>query len=218
MIHITISDADADARAAAKEIGITKYKSHPCRYGHGGERWTVNGQCTECGRERQRAIKRVRDPEERKRAYTKYFSKPGNMARQVERTRKWRQRNKEKSDQIQRAWYLANKRKHAEKSASWSRANREKTREYWHRRRARKRANGGDHTADEILALADHQRWKCVACRKSIRRKYHIDHIEPLILGGSNAIENIQLLCPVCNCRKGGKHPIDWAREIGRLL
>jgi len=34
---------------------------------------------------------------------------------------------------------------------------------------------------------------------------WHIDHITPVILGGSNALGNLQLACRKCNLRKGAK-------------
>lgn len=36
---------------------------------------------------------------------------------------------------------------------------------------------------------------------------YHLDHVMPLALGGAHEDENLQLLCPSCNMRKGPKHP-----------
>jgi hypothetical protein len=91
-------------RAAAKAAGLTKYKSRVCVHGHDSEKWTANGFCVECGRILQRAQKRARDPEERKRANAKYYGKPGAMRKQVERTRSWRQRNPERAYEIGRSY------------------------------------------------------------------------------------------------------------------
>ena len=96
-------------RAAAKEAGAKKYKSGDCPRRHGAERWTANYRCVECQRLYQSTTKRVRNPEERKRANAKYYGKPGAMRKQVERTRSWRQRNKEKFRAICRNYYLARK-------------------------------------------------------------------------------------------------------------
>lgn len=71
---------------------------------------------------------------------------------------------------------------------------------------------------DNLMIL---QKAKCAYCRVRFskeRKSYHIDHIMPLSLGGSNNRKNIQLLCPTCNLRKNGKHPLVFARQCGRLL
>lgn len=47
-------------------------------------------------------------------------------------------------------------------------------------------------------------------CPKGHVGERHIDHVMPLRLGGSNYIENIQLLCRPCNLSKGSKHPAVW--------
>jgi hypothetical protein len=44
---------------------------------------------------------------------------------------------------------------------------------------------------------------KCKRCGK--KRKLAIDHIFPLSLGGSNNLENLQLLCGSCNSSKGAR-------------
>jgi len=44
---------------------------------------------------------------------------------------------------------------------------------------------------------------KCAECGSS--EKITIDHIVPVVLGGTNAIENLQPLCSSCNSSKGAK-------------
>lgn len=80
-----------------------------------------------------------------------------------------------------------------------------------HVRRARVFAAGGSFTAQEINDLYEKQYGVCVYCPADLSGKnYHIDHIMPLVLLGRNSIENLQLLCPTCNHRKGGMHPDKW--------
>ena len=46
----------------------------------------------------------------------------------------------------------------------------------------------------------------CIYCLASLRRKpSDIDHVLPLVRGGSDDIENLQLLCPGCNRRKADR-------------
>jgi 5-methylcytosine-specific restriction endonuclease McrA len=40
---------------------------------------------------------------------------------------------------------------------------------------------------------------------------YHVDHVTPLALEGSDGPENIVLACSHCNQSKGAKHPMDFA-------
>lgn len=86
------------------------------------------------------------------------------------------------------------------------------------RRRARKRNAAGCYTADDIQAIGELQKWKCVACRLNIKTRYHIDHVIPLSKGGSNLPDNIQLLCPKCNCEKQARDPIEFMQSKGFLF
>lgn len=80
-----------------------------------------------------------------------------------------------------------------------------------HKRRSRIFAAGGSFTVQEINDLYDKQYGVCVYCPADLSGKnYHIDHIMPIVLHGRNSIENLQLLCPTCNHRKGGMHPDKW--------
>jgi 5-methylcytosine-specific restriction endonuclease McrA len=45
-----------------------------------------------------------------------------------------------------------------------------------------------------------------------------MDHIVPLISGGTNTDDNIQLMRSRCNQQKSAKHPIDFMQSRGFLL
>jgi 5-methylcytosine-specific restriction endonuclease McrA len=77
---------------------------------------------------------------------------------------------------------------------------------------------GGSFSREDIDRLKAEQRGRCVYCGKSLKRRYHIDHIEPLARGGDNSRYNLQLTCPSCNLKKGAKSPIIFARQLGRLI
>jgi 5-methylcytosine-specific restriction endonuclease McrA len=36
--------------------------------------------------------------------------------------------------------------------------------------------------------------------------KIHFDHVIPYSWGGSDTVENLQILCERCNLRKGNRH------------
>jgi len=89
-------------------------------------------------------------------------------------------------------------------------------------REARKRVHGGRLSYGIRKKLFLLQRGRCAVCHGGLETggplKYHLDHIEPLALGGPHTDKNMQLLCPVCNVRKGAKAPLVFMQSIGKLL
>lgn len=197
-----------DARAK----GLKRYfTGKRCKNGHLSERFVSNCRCIECSYEKT-AQWAKENPDLRQ-----YFSA------------QWREKNpnyfaewaKDNPDAIRIAkqkWYKKNADKEIKRALKWAKDNREKARANIRNRQARKKKSKGSHTAEEVLAMLNRQKWKCVACGISIKKRRHIDHIIPLVLGGPNHIQNLQGLCPSCNCSKNGKDPIVWAREIGLLV
>ncbi len=68
---------------------------------------------------------------------------------------------------------------------------------------------------DKLIGL---QKGKCAICAEKLNGTFHIDHVIPIALNGTNTDDNIQLLCPACNLKKGATHPIDFMQSIGKLL
>lgn len=107
-----------------------------------------------------------------------------------------------------------------ELSQVWAVRNPERVGAYKRTNRA-KRANAeGVHAGHDIKALFAHQRGTCPNCQALLIKrgigKYHVDHIMPLALGGSNWPSNLQLLCPPCNLDKNAKHPDVWMADNPR--
>ena len=86
-----------------------------------------------------------------------------------------------------------------------------------HKRREYVRKNGGKFTGKQIIDMYEYQQHLCNHCCGSLDELgYHIDHIVPLSLGGTNWIDNIQLLCPKCNLMKGDKFMFkDFLKLLG---
>jgi hypothetical protein len=116
------------------------------------------------------------------------------------------------------AWRKANPERKKAIDAAWHKANPEAHRINGQNRRARKRANGGTLSKNLSTKLFKLQRGKCPCCKKHLSKNYHLDHIVPLALGGSNTDDNIQLLRATCNQQKHAKHPIDFMQQKGFLL
>lgn len=103
------------------------------------------------------------------------------------------------------AYRIAKKKEIAAYMLAWRVANAEVKANHDRNRKARKKNAEGSHTLTEIKGLMVTQGGTCVYCNVDITQGFHADHIHPLIRGGSNWIENIQLLCATCNISKGDK-------------
>lgn len=75
------------------------------------------------------------------------------------------------------------------------------------KRRALKQGSPTSYTLAEWSALCVWFGDVCLAC--DIAGSLTVDHVRPLVLGGSNSIENLQPLCRSCNCIKNAKE-IDY--------
>jgi 5-methylcytosine-specific restriction endonuclease McrA len=83
----------------------------------------------------------------------------------------------------------------------------------------RTREKRGSFTQGEIITLYVKQYGKCANCFAAISSNtWHKDHSVPLSMGGTNTIENMQLLCRPCNRSKYNKMPLAFANDQGRLL
>lgn len=239
-------DGPVVTRAEAKAAGAKRYfTGKPCRNGHRCERYASNEQCIVCNlahAERYEQANRDYVDNYRKgwreankdKLYAKTMAwRAANRERWDEAARVWLRANKEHVASLRAAWHRANadhrrvtgkvwRQENAEKinavKKAWLAANKLRTRVYTENRRARKLANGGSHTPEQIEELYAKQHQRCAGCNKSIRKHYEIDHIIPITRGGSNDISNIQLLCMPCNRTKHNKPPEQWAKEQGRLL
>lgn len=145
-----------------------------------------------------------------------------NPGKAAETTRAWRAANPEKVAKANRYWQIANPEKHAAATRAWQAANPEKAAQYTRNRRALKKNAEGSHTVADVRTIFENQRGLCSNCQaklfKSGKQKFHVDHVMPLALGGSNDKYNIQCLCPTCNLSKHAKDPLEWAKQQGRLL
>lgn len=116
------------------------------------------------------------------------------------------------------AYYEKNKEALKPKKAEWQRKNLEKCLISDQKRRAIKANSKGVVSVGLRDKLFKLQRGKCACCGEPLGKNYHMDHIMPLALGGTNTDDNIQLLRQICNNQKHAKHPVDFMQQRGFLL
>jgi len=177
------------------------------RYASGGCKTCVKKYATE---------RRLANPEKAKEASAKW--RAANPDRNKANKAAWSASNKQKVNSYKLTWRLTNpgyykiyRAKNLKKLSASSLI-------HVQNRRARKRANGGFISKDLPSKLFKLQKGKCPCCKKPLGKKYHLDHIVPLALGGPNSDDNMQLLRASCNLQKHAKHPIDFMQSRGFLL
>ena len=145
-------------------------------------------------------------------------NKRANPDREKANYAAWVAKNPEKGKARSAEWRAKNPDRERENRNAWRDANPEAAKIHNQNRRALRMKNGGVLSrglAEKLFAL---QRGKCACCGLPLGDKYHLDHIMPLALGGSNTDDNIQLLRSCCNSQKHAKHPIDFMQSRGFLL
>jgi hypothetical protein len=229
-------------RRDAKAAGLKRYYSGvSCKNGHVCERYTHQNQCVECCAEayriwsaanpskkkaaRRRHYERNRDVElPRAKAYQKglracgedYYSRNAETIR--EKHKKERQTHPAKVRKQDRRIRERHKIRINATKRAWEKRHPDVRKQKRRNRRAKERGAAGRHTQKQVNALYDKQSGKCAFCFRRLNGKYEVDHYVPLAKGGSNYIENIQLLCIKCNREKHATDPLVFAQRNGRLL
>ena len=130
-----------------------------------------------------------------------------NSKRRSQFAKKWKKEHPDRKREIEKKWHTT----HPEYRKNWQRNNKDKLRNYEQTRRARIAGNGGNLTVEEWNAILDFYGHKCLCCGRN-DVKLTIDHVIPIIHGGTHTADNVQPLCRSCNSRKSSKH-IDYRKE-----
>lgn len=179
-----------------------------------------HNQCKPCVRARARAW-RAANPDKKK-AYQKEYNKTnGVLISGVERKNKYQYESKEKNAARKRKYKAENPEKVRLAEKKWREKNlevaRERTRLCQHSRRDAVKSSG-KLSYGLVKKLVVLQKGKCACCGRELGKDYHLDHIMPLALGGTNTDDNIQLLRKQCNLQKNKKHPVEFMQSRGFLL
>lgn len=165
-------------RERSREIS-RKLRENP-EYRERDRQWKVSRRKNPDYLEKERAYHRENKKEKRKLdAYKKYMS---------DYLRDYRIGNKDKLRRLMR---------------DWVKNNHDRYRISQHKHRALRKNSEGSYSLSEWTELCDKYDNKCLRCKKKI--KLTVDHVIPLVKGGSNYIENIQPLCRSCNSSKKDK-------------
>jgi HNH endonuclease len=213
------------SRKDAKAEGLTSYfTGEPCKRGHISRRLVCDYHCVECHNEKCRrqnkTEKRRTWMRKRMRDYRKenpVIMRAIEQRRQekhgplrAEQRRLERAANPERHKAILRKSFQKHKAKRLAESKAWRLANKEAHAEHMRVAKAKRRATEGKFRRQDIKTLMKKQRGLCVGCQTDISLKYHIDHIQPIVRGGSNWPNNLQLMCGPCNQSKGAKTMEEW--------
>jgi 5-methylcytosine-specific restriction endonuclease McrA len=136
------------------------------------------------------------------------------LAKHRARTAKWKQENRDKV----RASTARSRLRNTERHKRWRKANPDKWAAVVRARDGRRRGGIGAIGGRKMREWVEAQKKACHWCGKPCAGNFHVDHIIPLRRGGAHEARNLCIACPSCNQRKHAKDPIDFAREIGKLL
>lgn len=91
---------------------------------------------------------------------------------------------------------------------------RERIRVKARRRRAIINGSTRHHTAEDVRLAKEVQGNRCFYCPADVSTTATVDHLIPLIRGGSDGPENIVIACPTCNFRKADRTPEEFALGV----
>jgi 5-methylcytosine-specific restriction endonuclease McrA len=135
--------------------------------------------------------------------YSQKYIKDGrvNYEKKRETNKLWQSQNLDKHRESSKRYYTKNAEKVKQANKSYHDRHPETRRTIKFNRRAREERAEGKIEKHEWLALCKKYNNTCLCCGRN-DVKLTLDHVVPLVKGGTNTIDNAQPLCQSCNSKK----------------
>ena len=125
-----------------------------------------------------------------------------------------RQKHRKKINERSRKYQLEHRWWYRNYLRQWRKKFPEKDRQYIHNRRARILMAEGTYSSCDLVKQMIAQNGRCFYCCKLLDGKWHVDHRIALSCGGENAMSNLCIACPTCNCRKQSQSEITFTLRV----
>ena len=216
----------------AKQQGLARYfTGKPCRNGHIAERYVAQSACVVCARDKARdqyrqldAAARTNYYESRKAHVSQWKVTHPERARELNAKssaaakqrnpdyfKQYYATNQERRRSAARAWYRANSEHHIAVAKRYQAAHLEQTREKGRRNAATRRARQLEQFVEVVDPRVVFRRANglCGICREPVEpaSRWEVDHVIPLVRGGTHSYDNVQLAHRSCNRRKHAAVP-----------
>lgn len=201
-----------------------RYKANPDKYNNQSAEWRLhNAEKTKEINANYRAKNNEKIREKNKERYaanpaTSIKYRTENRLKINARMVIYNAANSDKTKERCRKAYLANQEKYAIAGKKWREENKLAKKIHHQNRRAKIKEVGGKLSsglADRLFIL---QKGICPCCNLPLGKGFHLDHIMPIALGGTNTDDNMQLLRATCNMQKQARHPVEFMQSRGFLL
>lgn len=138
------------------------------------------------------------------------YCKPCQVIKSGVFAREWPKKNREKS--------RAATKRHSDNHPEWAR---EKSKRYRERHPELVKMRSDIYRLKQIggfEAQYQQQDGKCGYCGCNLNGAYEVDHIHPLIKGGTNDPSNLMVCCSPCNDQKGSRSLAEWTPPLQRKI
>ena len=210
---LTLDTVLPERRKDAMKIGAKHYfTGNPCCRGHISIRYT-EGSCMDCKRDDTAKWKALYPDKVREMSRLVMSQKRRTLfgyIASMESTKRWRDKNRDSYNAKRRVDECVKERRRLYQRKLYN-ENPEPLKLKSRLRRRYIKNVGGSHTVEDIKNLLVVQSGRCYWCCKPCSERYHVDHIVPLIRGGSNDLSNLAIACPLCNLQKNTKSGIEFA-------